>query len=341
MGSNSPRERFYVFTYPRTGSNLLTHLLALDDQPNVASNAEGTRFFLPLQLLRLKHQCLGALAPALPYHQRAEQEKCLTDCFNRLLQHLDTAERDGKIVCFKDHAHYIIEPTAEARLLSGEQSAVDDAPWTLIGPNKLEQTRIGRSDLNETLFSDDFLKTWKPVFLIKHPAAAFPSFYRALVNAAGREFVESDRGWRFYQKAMSLRWVYKLYHFYLEHFRSPGQYSTDDQLPWPIIVEADDIITQPAILVKICQIIGLESSRLRFTWDKMCSDESPGVQAFRKTLFESTAIDPSRAVGDVDLEKESIKWREEFGDEIGCRIETHVREAMPDYVFLKSMRLQV
>ncbi|KAF9885550.1 hypothetical protein FE257_012756 [Aspergillus nanangensis] len=333
MGSNLLPERIYIFTYPRTGSNLLTQLLALDDQPNVASNDEGTRFFLPWHMLKTKWTSVQALSNG----QRTEHEKCIKECFGGLLQHLDNAEREGKIVCFKDHAHYVIEPVAESRLLCGENGTATEAPWTLRGPNHLEQSTDGHSALNETFFPDEFLTTWKPVFLIKHPAAAFPSFYRAL--AGGATFDEPDQGWRFYEKAMTLRWVYNLYHFYVQNSQTSGQLSSDK--PGPIVLEADDIIKQPEILGKFCQITGLDHSKLRFKWEKTRPDESARVQAFRNTLYESTGIDPSRAVGDVDLGKESGKWREEFGVEIGERIERYVRKEMPYYEFLRSKRLQL
>ncbi|OGM43183.1 hypothetical protein ABOM_008855 [Aspergillus bombycis] len=340
MDFKQPPARFYIFTYPRTGSNLLTQLLALEDQPNVASHSEGMRFFLPLQLLKLHSGHMGTHVQALPCDQKEAQVKCAKDCYSRLLRHLQTAEREGKIVCFKDHAHYVTEPIAETRLLHGEKSVTDELPWTLRGPEEVEQTIIGRSDLNDTLFSDDFLKTWKPIFLIKHPAAAFPSFYRALVRAAGSEFVESDQGRKLYEKAMALRWVYKLYHFYVQHF-SNSRPCSDGHMLWPIVIEADDIITQPEILTKLCQIIGLDSSRLRFTWEKHGPEELPELQAFRETLYESTMVDRSKVIGDVDLDKESAKWQQEFGEVIGRRIETYVREAMSHYLFLKSKRLRL
>ncbi|KAI9034812.1 uncharacterized protein KD926_005450 [Aspergillus affinis] len=341
MDSNQPPARVYIFTYHRTGSNLLTQLLALEDQPNVQRQEEpdinGMRFFVPLLSLKLESGHMGTHVHALPPDQREEQVRCIKDGYKRLLQHLKNAEQEGKIICFKDHAHYITEPVAETRLLYGDGSVTDELPWTLRGPDELEQTDIGRSDLNETLFPDDFLKTWKPVFLIRHPAAAFPSFHRALVKAYGPEFVESDHGRKFFQKAMALRWIRKLYNFYAQHFSN----SQHDQVPWPVVIEADDIITQPEILIKLCDITGLDSSRIRLSWEKKCTDEPLAWQVFRGTLYESTKLDPSKVVGDVDLDKESVKWREEFGDVVGRRMETSVREVMPDYLFLKSKRLRL
>ena len=341
MSSQRPPARVYFFTYHRTGSNLLTQLLALEDQPNVQrrdrSDINGMRFFLPLLSLKLESGYMGTHVQALPPDQREEQVRCIKDCYKRLLQHLENAEQEGKMVCFKDHAHYITEPVAETRLFYGDNSIADELPWTLRGPDELVQTDIDRSELNETLFTDNFLKTWKPVFLIKHPGTAVPSFYRALVKASGSEFVESDQGLKFCQKAMALRCVRKLYNFYAQHFSN----SQHDQGVWPVVVEFDDIITQPEILVRLCEITGLESSRLRLKWNTKCTNEPLEWEAFRGTLYESTKIDPSRVVGDMDLDKESVKWQEEFEEEVSHRIEASVREAIPDYLFLKSKRLRL
>ena len=62
---------------------------------------------------------------------------------------------------------------------------------------------------------------------------------------------------------------------------------------------------------------------------------------FPESLLESTNIDPTKAVGDVELEEGAANRRKRFGENTGRRIEIYVREAIPDYVLLKSKRLRI
>ena len=71
-----------------------------------------------------------------------------------------------------------------------------------------------QSPHNETLFPDDFLNTLKPTFLIRHPALAFPSYYRAARRADGDQYLRSEQGQRVCRNIMTLHWSRELYIFY-------------------------------------------------------------------------------------------------------------------------------
>lgn len=341
MGSNQPR-RFYLITSPRTGSNLLLKILALEDQPNVAFREDGGYFFMPLVLLGTKLGCSGTPVEHLSTDQKRQIEECTKSCFNEFNRHIESAESRGQIVVVKEHSSFLTEPVAKTRFLFGEQSAIQEMPWTLRTPNELIRTNA-RSVHNETVLSDEFLKTWLPVFLIRHPALSFPSFYRVFAKARGTEFAKSVPGRRSCEMTMTMRWTRKLHAFYLEHFNEcniRADQGDAETGTWPIILDADDIMTQPAVLVRLCSIIGLDSDRLRYTWGQSNQPQPHWAQTFRTTLDSSTAIITTRAAGDIDIEEEGKKWTEEFGEEDGQMVEQYVRAAMPDYEFLKSKRLR-
>ncbi|KAJ5974923.1 hypothetical protein N7481_008630 [Penicillium waksmanii] len=337
---DNPRQ-FYLITSPRTGSNLLLKILALEDQPNVAFRKHGGYFFMPLLLLKTKLRCSWIHVEQLSADQREQVEECMKNCFHELNQHVESANSEGKLVVVKEHSNFLTDPVAKTRFLYGEESVTQEMPWELRGPNELVQL-TSRSIHNETILSDGFLKTWLPIFLIRHPALSFPSFYRACVRADGEEFMKSIPGRRSCQMVMTMRWTRKLHDFYVEHFNESNIQAEQGKAKaiWPIVLDADDIMTEPAVLVRLCNTIGLDRDRLRYQWEP--ADQVPPLwaQAFRTTLDSSTTINTKKAAGDIDINEEGRKWRDEFGEEDGQMIENYVRAAMLDYNFLKSKRLR-
>jgi hypothetical protein len=141
---------------------------------------------------------------------------------------------------------------------------------------------------------------------------------------------------------MTMRWTRKLHDFYCEHFKESNIQAEDikTNATWPIVLDADDIMTEPAVLVKLCNIIGLDSDRLRYEWEPAEQVRPLWSQAFRTTLDSSTTINTDKTAGDIDINEEVGKWRDEFREEDAQMIEKYVRAAMLDYEFLKSKRLR-
>ncbi|KAA8649377.1 hypothetical protein EYZ11_005637 [Aspergillus tanneri] len=339
MQSDKPLRRFYLLTYPRTASNLLLKILALEDQPNVKS---GSYFFLPLHALRLDHGSESTHIEALAPDQKQKEIKCMKGCFSRLIQHLTEAEAKNQLTFVKEHTTFLTEPVAKTRAIDGQNSVTDEMPWMLDEQNGLTQPMEGRSVHNETLLSDSFLKTWKPSFLIRHPALAFPSYYRAVVRIGGEDYARSSRMRRYNRYMMTLRWTRQLYDFYADHFAATesAQGSCNDCNLWPLVLDADDVITHPTVVAKFCDLVGLDATKLKFKWEKERQERSPREKAMMSTIDESTGVNPSKATGCVDIDKEAARWKTEFGEDIGQMIDTFVREAMPDYMFLRSKRLR-
>jgi hypothetical protein len=340
MTDQDPR-RFLLVASPRTGSNLLLKILALEDQPNVATCKNGGYFFMPLVLLKQELRCAWKNVEQFSKDERDKIGIGMKRCFNELDQHIKCAISSGKLVFVKEHANFLTDPVAKTQFIYGEESVTQELPWMIKGSDEVVQT-TSRSIHNKTILSDEFLRSWNPVFLIKHPALSFPSFYRASVRADGQEFMNSIPGRRSCHMVMTMRWIRKLYDFYSEYFTESKhqtvQANGDDI--WPIILDADDVIDKPAVLVKLCNLTGLDSGLLRYEWEPSRQARPLWAQAFRTTLDSSTRIIATKAAGDIDIDEEVKKWKEEFGEEIGDMIEKYVRDAIPDYEFLKSKRLR-
>lgn len=323
QGAGNPRRRYWLVTSPRTASNMLVKILNLDAQGVRPAN-NGGYFFMPTIVGR----CKAHIEPVNTWKE--DQLKHLTEaqdeCFETFKKHIAAAEEEGQLLFVKEHAIMMTDPVVEAEYVNG-------GPLNESLMKGVERPQ--RSPLNLTSMPDEFLKTWHPTFLIRHPAMMFPSLYRTCKD------VEVDGFQRPNQEPMAfertIKWIRTLYDFYADYF------SEDDQ--WPIVLDADDIMKHPELVVKYAQIAGLDPNKLRFSWEKATEEklkETPKVyQRMLSSINASSKIDTSKIAGDVNIDEEAVKWRNEFGEERGRRIEQWVRDALPDYQFLHSKRLVV
>ncbi|EFE43823.1 hypothetical protein TRV_01397 [Trichophyton verrucosum HKI 0517] len=300
MKAHNPR-RFYLITYPRTGSNLLVRMLGLDNQPDfVSGDDRGGYIFLPtiklMTDLGLRSKSMADWTP----NEIQQVQQSYQECFDEFQEYLEAASLQRRSVIIKEHVHFLVKPTALSELVFGANNTPHDIPWTLQIPESygLEPKQ---SFLNQTVLPDEFLKTWSPAFLIRHPALAFPSLYRALweLETPANDEEADSLG----EHCMTLRWTRALYDWYSRNLTATESY-IDGRITWPIILDADDIMTDPDVVVRFAEIM---------------------VQG--------------KTAGSIDIETEAKKWCLEFGYRAGKRIERLVREAMPDYKFLKSRRL--
>jgi hypothetical protein len=81
-------------------------------------------------------------------------------------------------------------------------------------------------------------------------------------------------------------------------------------------------------------MICLDSTKLKFEWAAASTDElgKMGRTASRmtSTLDASTTIVSGKTSAGLNIVEETKKWKKEFGNEEGDRIEGLVRAAMPD-----------
>jgi hypothetical protein len=185
--------------------------------------------------------------------------------------------------------------------------------------------------------SDSF--TFRPTFLIRHPALVFPSNYRTLFDLGGAEAAQNEA---YHVIEMTMHWSRALYDWYTAQKTISSQTTPS---PWPIILDADDIMREPDTVRRYSQILGLDPEKLRFEWAP--ADESElkkmgGVERrMRSTIAASGSIIQGKTAEGIDINLEATKWKKEFGEEEGRKIEEWVRKAMPDYEYMREKRLRV
>lgn len=87
---------------------------------------------------------------------------------------------------------------------------------------------------------------------------------------------------------------------------------------------------EPSVITKFCKLVGLDPTRLAFA----------GASEPEEQEFPGQPSD-NRVSAGLSIEKEAVKWREEFGEVGGAELEMLVRDAMVDYDVLRGRRLRV
>lgn len=63
-------------------------------------------------------------------------------------------------------------------------------------------------------------------------------------------------------------------------------------------------------------------------------------QRMLSAISASSGIITGKTSINLDIDTEAKKWKEEFGEQEGEKVERMVRAAMPDYEFMKAKRLR-
>ncbi|PGH27930.1 hypothetical protein AJ80_00480 [Polytolypa hystricis UAMH7299] len=358
MEPSRSSSRYYLLSQPRSASNLLVRMLALNEQSSVAKWHELGYFFLHTIWDR---ETIGPKA----IEKMTQEEKTVlrasyqkgADEFER---YLAAAEKEGKTAFVKEHCFNISDPTVhdmfhsqhiEHAGLSPSSAPVGEEPWTVQLRGEGYGTSLGRSQLNKTIFPDAFLQTWHPIILIRHPALMFPSMFRAeadLRRLAGHDGEDMSN----MNADMTLYWARSHYDYFADHFNKttqiPGGEDDDekkeDSIKWPLVIDADDIITEPEVVTRLAEITNLDISKVKFSWDETGEGEKSQQAAWmtrmKDTLQASTGILRNKAATNIDISEEAKKWKVEFGGKYGELMEKWVRDAMPDYEFLRCKRLR-
>lgn len=336
--NSNPTNRFLLISYPRTTSSLFTRILSLDQQPNILTTKLDGYFFLPVYILMTELGLLGKHVDTWSEDQKTQIQERHRACFKAMEEHIARAESLSKGVFIKEHIIFLSDPVVQTRVLfgNGEEESARTQRWTL-GSSSQNQVDEISGIINETILSDTFLTTFKPTFLIRHPALAFPSFFRVYCDSKTRSIrpSEPDLDLPELPLIMTLRFQKSLYTFFESHI-----HKTDPDSPYPIILDASDITHNPDIIIRYSELIGLDPSVLKFSWE-FTNDETAESQTrrMRDTLWASKGIMKDRTPMEVDIQVEAGKWKEEFGDTVAGFIQRFVVDAMEDYNFFFERRL--
>jgi hypothetical protein len=325
-------------------------MLGLDDQPGMATGDDrGGYVFLPVNKLMNR---MGLRSKKIAHWTEEELKKVkelYQCCFDEFQQLLVKALENNNSVYIKEHIHFLIDPPKLSEYLFGpEGEGLVRDPWILQLQTPFIAEKDGASSIdsvNVTLLPDAFLRTWKPTFLIRHPALAFPSLYRALSKSQHLSMKSEDV--MLGQHCMTLRWTRMLYDWYIRYYaqNATSEAGGGGGTKWPIVLDADDVMSNPKLVERYCVCLGMDPRRLLFSWRQATDEELSHMDSATKrylgTLLDSDGIRTDKIGGDINIHKQADIWRKEFGIRVGETMKQLVNNAMPDYEFLRAKRLTV
>ncbi|KAJ5947908.1 hypothetical protein N7466_000923 [Penicillium verhagenii] len=356
--NNSPKKidhhrRILLISTPRTASNPLVKVLNIPNQPKTYTNEKGGYFFYPAFILAAQNGYLEK-----PVAQWTESEKrnvtaVYQSCLNSLEEATTRALAANKTMFVKEHAFWIFGPAAFQKKLTGVHDENFLNAFRVDTPEKYGPTKTYATS-NETILSDEYLRSWQMAFIIRHPALSWPSFWRAMLKFVKEGILDEDAVEGTTMTSMGMCWARSLYDWCIEQ---PGLSRP------PPVLDAYDLINTPGAVVRFAEEVGLDPDVLRFEWDSQDHETDTGFWASNRAkesagddvegshiraanimltaLSGSSGMITGRTPAEVDISAEVRKWKAEFGDEVAGIIESAVFESMPDYEYLKARRITV
>ncbi|RAL04815.1 uncharacterized protein BO80DRAFT_209449 [Aspergillus ibericus CBS 121593] len=340
MTVTSPK-RVLLVSIPRSASHLLLKILDIHNQPNVLTNEEGGYFFFPAFIPAVRGGYLDK-----PLDQWSDPEKqAVKESFDACVERLEgfsaRARESKKIMFTKEHAYWFINPAALHEMATG----IEDRELFETFRLRVSETYGSQtfSPANKTVLPDEYLRSWQLAFIIRHPALAWPSMYRAMAKISKIGGMDDKEIRSVWSTNMTLRWSRMVYEWALEQGDSPA------------ILDADDVTHNPLAVARFCELTGMDKDALKFEWsnagikengpsvgneDEKALDMRHRINAIMLSTVESSSgIIKDKTPKTVDIAVEVENWRAEFGDEITELIEKAVIESMPDYEYLKARRI--
>ncbi|KAJ5473545.1 hypothetical protein N7475_003111 [Penicillium sp. IBT 31633x] len=335
--TNNNKQRVLLVSVPRTASNLLVKILNIHNQPNAITNKMGGYFFYDAFMKAGRDGRLTKPLSQWTADEKLEIKSAFQQALDDLEAYSTQARTANKIMFAKEHAFWFLNPGSFTSRMNSPEPPEQMQEFHMSIPECYGSPTF--SPNNKTILPDEYLRTWQLAFIIRHPALAWPSMYRAMQKLSKTGFIDEDGVKGVSIMNMSLEWTRKLFDWCLEQ---------PDESVTPLVIDANDVIHNPGAVTKFCEKFGLDTACMQFEWDDAKSAGNAELEKqkeqnsiFLSTLQESTGVLKDKAPASVDIDTEVAKWRVEFGDEIAQMLEKATRDSMPDYEYLKANRVNV
>lgn len=218
----------------------------------------------------------------------------------------------GKPIFLKSHANQLWNP-----LLHVEEGALPDAAC-IVPENDVVKT-------NPTMFPDDMMLSWTPVFLIRNPILIGASWIRAENRA---EAITVERAKRITKLSLMFpRAVFEWYNKLPENQRSK-----------PVVIDADDLVEDDRAINEVCRRCNMDEKSVIYEWET--KEAKPEMDARFKSyiqgLWNSKGVDKSKSSKGITLDGQYKGWCDEFGTEIADLVREFAEDNMDSYLYLKS-----
>lgn len=224
-----------LITSPRTGSNLLQKILSAQEGFR-HSNYVFFDICMKLSFELLNKGRAKDVDPKVWDEYMTEYQRN----FGQLLEKIETNRQEGFATFHKEHISFLVDP-----IFLFKKAYPDDegSRFVVRYPDGRDVKPKQTSCL---LLPDDFLLGTVPVMLIRHPAKIIASLFRA------QQDVGFDVLAPHMQVFIGLEWMLQLHEWYCDHGITP------------VIIDANDVMTEPRVLEKLCERCDMEPDQSEY-----------------------------------------------------------------------------
>ena len=184
-------------------------------------------------------------------HTPGVSELTFARAFADLVQETERMEAGRKIAWIKEHTFNCLKPDVIVKMTKNAGRPPD-------------------TSTNVTNMSDDFLDSFKPVFLIRHPAIMILSWHRAQKQTLREEV--GDESFRVF---CSLRWERVVFNPFLSR-----------QGEAPLVLDSQRMVANPkALITKLCDKLDLDQIGAQFEWTPVPEEEQEQMDFMRRFFF--------------------------------------------------------
>ncbi|KAF9261009.1 hypothetical protein L218DRAFT_931647 [Marasmius fiardii PR-910] len=308
--------RIFLLATPRTRSNLFIQLLSSHPRITEHQYPFSNAYHFGPERQFSRDIDIGEDGDLEEFSE--ETYKHAFEEFNKLLQ---TAESEQKIPLIKEHIFYMMDAQTTYKCLGQSVSS----PRSKVSL-KDSDNQSPRPSTNPTLLPDEFLLTFTPVFIIRHPARAFPSSLRAHSRSTGGDVFDAD-----FPANATFKISRILLDWYTAHSSKP-----------PIVIDGDKMVNDTKRQMKLlCERFGIDEDRIQYNWESK-DDHGYGKvwDAYYEGITNSTGVVRTKETMEAPiLEKEMKKWSQEWNEDVAVKLKELVESAMDDYEYLLKLSI--
>ncbi|KAJ8083211.1 hypothetical protein PM082_009083 [Marasmius tenuissimus] len=274
------------------------------------------------------------LSEQIKAHPIPHSDKTLQNGLDDMETWMREAEDERKISVIKEHGyHTMFANTVNAHLEVPRKDlpipkmvdrfldvAEDKRPSSQAEAEALPSLPIP----NPTFIPDRLFVALRPVLIIRHPAKAIPSFLRASADLGVTIFGENS------EATTQFKWLRMVYDCYKALYDSQGSNSV-----FPVVIDGDKLINETEDqMSKLCNIIGVDASQIRYSWNAVEKFDNKLEENFTGTIGRSTGVIRQKDYRPPVLEEESVKWAGEWDEKTAEKMKYFAEKAMEDYQYL-------
>ncbi|KAJ3798960.1 hypothetical protein GGU11DRAFT_778918 [Lentinula aff. detonsa] len=319
-------KRLFLFSHPRTRSNLFIRLL--ETHPQMVTKQYPFMFaFQAGPESQWSEEKRAKRIQGSHISKEEADKKTYQAGLDEMEDVLAKANEEGKICTIKEHTLHLFDSKFMNTIVTPPRREV---PRPVMVDHKLDVVGSEAADIqlpipNPTLLPDRIIASMSPVLIIRHPIFTYTSYMRAATVFGGTAF-DSE-----FQLMATYRWQRIIYDFYREYYdKADSEWKKD----WPIVVDGDKLVEDTkGQMQKFCALTGIDESQIEYSWNASDENLNTTYRAFVGTIKGSTGV-IKKSDSSLDVEEHMKKWTEEWDERVAQQLEKAVEASMEDYEYL-------